>query len=255
LASSQTQDEVRADYVAKMGPELGELQYLLWHDVTTLHLNWAEFRELFATKPSRIDLMNETAPAFFGRLSDVLWNDVLLHLSRLTASASGPAGKRRLSVLQYTPLVARLPIRDAVHAALDNVDSATRFARDWRDRRIAHRDFKHAQDPAVQPLKPASRAKVEAALQAVRELMQIPEDHFCDAKVSYEHVIRGPGGAWELLYHLDSGLEAIRSHREQYIHCSRNISSVMCPLAITPTPLANAATHLRHVHRLSSDGV
>jgi hypothetical protein len=217
LASSQTQDEVRAEYVAKMGHELGELQYLLWHDVTTLHLNWAEFRELFATTPRRIDLMNETAPAFFGRLSDVLWNDVLLHLSRLTDKPSG-RGKQRLTVLQYTPLVARLPIRVAMHAALDNVESATRFARDWRDRRIAHRDFKHAQDPAVQPLEPASRAKIEMALEAVRELMQIPEDHFRNAKVSYEHVIRGPGGAWDLLYHLDSGLEAIRSRREQYIH-------------------------------------
>jgi AbiU2 len=217
LASSQTQDEVRAEYAAKMGPQLGELQYLLWHDVTTLHLNWAEFRELFATKPSRIALMNETAPAFFGRLEDVLWKDVLLHLSRLTDKPAG-RGKQRLTVLQYTPLVARLPIRDAVHAALDKVERAARFARDWRDRRIAHRDFKHAQDPAATPLEPASRAKIEAALKAVRELMQIPEDHFRDTLVSYEHVIGAPGGAWDMLYHLDSGLEAIRALRSEHIH-------------------------------------
>ena len=184
--------------------------------LTTLHLNWAEFRELFASKPSRIDLMNETAPAFFRRLEDVLWKDVLLDLSRLTDKPSG-RGEQRLTVLQYTPLVARLPIRDAVHAALDNVESATRFARDWRDRRIAHRDFRHAQDPAARPLAPASRASIEAALQSVREVMQIPEDHFRDAKVSYEHVIRAPGGAWDLLYHLESGLEAIRARKAERI--------------------------------------
>src|SRR5687768_11954076 len=120
-----------------MGPELGQLQYLLWHDVTGLHLKWAEFRELFGTKPSRIDLMNESVPAFFGHLEDVLWSDVLLHLSRLT-DPPATGGQQNLTFRRFPQLVARLPIRDAVHAELDNVENTTRFARDWRDRRLAH---------------------------------------------------------------------------------------------------------------------
>lgn len=142
---SKTQDEVRAEYVAKMGPELGELQYLLWHDVTTLHLQWSEYRELFATKPRRIDLMNETAPRFFGRLEALLWNDVLLHLYRLTDHPGG-TGKERVTVLRYKPLVMGRPIQAAVHAAVDSATGATLFARDWRNHLIAHRDFSHARD-------------------------------------------------------------------------------------------------------------
>jgi hypothetical protein len=185
LASSQTQDEVRAEYAAKMGPELGELQYLLWHDVTTLHLKWSEYRELFATKPSRIDLMNETAPRFFGRLEALLWNDVLLHLTRLTDHPGG-RGKERVTVLRYKPLVMGLPIQAAVHAAVDSAASATLFARDRRNHLIAHRDFSHAQDPTAKPLAARSRASVETALHAIHDLMQILEGHFCDVEVAYE---------------------------------------------------------------------
>jgi hypothetical protein len=200
-----------------MGRELGELQFLLWHDVTGLHLKWAEYRELFATKASRIDLMNETAPRFFGRLAELLWTDVLLHLSRLTDPAV-TVGKRNLTLLCYPPLVARMPIRDAISAALDRVDSSTRFARDWRDRRLAHRDFDHAQDPTARPLKPGSGASVEGALKAIRDLMQIPESHFRDTHVAYDHVVRASGGAWDLLYHLDNGLEAVCTQRAEHTY-------------------------------------
>jgi hypothetical protein len=215
LASSKTQDEVRAEYRTTMGPQLGELQYLLWHDVTGLHLKWSEFRELFGTKPSRVRLMNEAAPRFFGRLEALLWQDILLHLSRLTDPSGTGRGQQNLTFRQLVPLVTRLPIRDAVHAALDKVESTTRFARDWRDRLLAHRDFKHAQDPTAKPLQPGGRADVETALKAVRELMQIPEDHFRDVKVSYESTTSAPGGAWEMLYHLESGLEAIRARKAE----------------------------------------
>ncbi len=210
MASSRTEDEVRAEYAEKMGPELGELQYLLWHDVTTLHLQWSEFRELFATKPSRIQLINETAPRFFGRPEAHLWNDVFLHLCRLTDHPGGPS-QERVTVLRYKPLVMGLPIQAAVHAAVDSAVSATLFARDWRNRLIAHRDFLHAQDPAATPLEPASRASVEVALKAIHDLMQILEGYFCDAGVAYEVTTSAHGGAWDLLYHLDGGLEAIRS--------------------------------------------
>jgi HEPN superfamily AbiU2-like protein len=172
--------------------------------------------ESCSARSQAADLMNETAPTFFGHLEDVLWNDVLLHLSRLT-DPPATGGQQNLTFRRLPQLVARLPIRDAVHTALDRVEGATRFARDWRDRRLAHRDFRHAQDPTVRPLAPASRASVETALRAVRELMQIPEDHFRDTEVAYEQVINAPGGAWEMLYHLESGLDAIRARKAERI--------------------------------------
>jgi hypothetical protein len=207
MADTYSQEEVRARYIAKMGAELGELQYLLWHDVTWLQLKWVEYRELFAAKSTRIDLMNETAPAFFGRLQDVLWEDVLLHLSRLT-DAPVMSGKQNLTVRQYPRLVANLSIRDSVEARLARVMETTKFAQDWRNRFLAHRDLLHAQDPTAKPLESGSRASVQAALAAIRDLMQVLENHFTHNDVGYQDVDSAAGGAWDLLFHLELGLEA-----------------------------------------------
>jgi hypothetical protein len=217
LASSQTEEEIRADYVATMGPELGELQFLLWHDISWLHIRWAEYRELFGTVPSRVDLMNETAPTFFGHLEGVLWHDIFLDLSRLT-DPPATSGQQNLTLRRLPSAVARLPIKDEVHSALDRVEAKARFARDWRDRRLAHRDLEHARDPKAKPLSAASRASVEEVLAAMRDLTQIAEGHFGNTTVAYEHIINAPGGASEMLYHLESGLEAIRSRKTERVH-------------------------------------
>jgi hypothetical protein len=39
---------------------------------------------LFGTTPERIDLFNRSAETFFGLVFDVLWDDILLHISRMT---------------------------------------------------------------------------------------------------------------------------------------------------------------------------
>ena len=75
---------------------------------------------------------------------------------------------------------------------------------------LAHREFRHAQDPTATPLKPGSRASVEVALAAIRDLMQVLEGYFRDTLVAYQYVDPAPGGAWDLLYHLELGLEARR---------------------------------------------
>jgi hypothetical protein len=67
-------------------------------------------------------------------------------------------------------------------------------------------------------LEAGSRASVQKALAAMRELMQVPELHFCQATVAYEHVVRAPGGSWDLLYHLEMGLEARRSKESDRMH-------------------------------------
>ena len=40
--------------------------------------------------------------------------------------------------------------------------------------------------------------------------MQVLEGYFRDTLVAYQYVDPAPGGAWDLLYHLELGLEARR---------------------------------------------
>jgi hypothetical protein len=154
--------------------------------------------------------MNKTAPAFFGRLNDALWNEVLLDICLLTDKP-----QKYLTVHQ---LLSNLPpqssLREPLCQALARVESATRFARDWRDRRLAHRDRDHARDPSAKPLKPASRASTEAALESLRDLMNLVDHHFGGDGIQYEHSIEPLGGAGSLLLYLDGGLEAEQHRRE-----------------------------------------
>ena len=54
---------------------------------------WNDFVELFGTKETRIDLLNGSAPRFFRIVQNVLWEETLLHLARLTDSPDS-VGKR-----------------------------------------------------------------------------------------------------------------------------------------------------------------
>jgi hypothetical protein len=86
----RTHDEIRVEYVRSMGPDLGQLYHELEDGVSWLHEKWGELLELFDKGPERIALLNEVAPNFFYLVQQVLWESVLLHLSRLTDPPESP---------------------------------------------------------------------------------------------------------------------------------------------------------------------
>lgn len=205
--ASSSEDAVREEKVAAMGEELGDLHFLLWRDVTWLHLEWRQYRELFGTHQTRIDLMNNTAPRFFWSLERVLWQDILLTLSRFL-DPPGTGGQQNLTFLRFPALIKDSGLREQVVAGLDNYEQRAGFARHWRHRRYAHRELTHATDSVANPLATASRGNVEQALSAARDLMNLVEGHYQDSTTAYEHSGDGGGGAQALLWYLDAGLEA-----------------------------------------------
>ena len=66
-----------------MGNDLGNLFYELDNEFCRACLKWQEQEELFST-PENVALLNRTAPAFFGSLQRILFEDVLLQICRLT---------------------------------------------------------------------------------------------------------------------------------------------------------------------------
>jgi len=216
MAKTNSEDKIRQDKISAMGLELGELHFLLWKDLTWVHLEWKQYRELFGTSESRIDLMNKTAPRFFGSLERVLWQDVLLTLSRLSDPA-GTGGQHNLTFRRLPEHINDLDLRKRFCDALDTYEKAAQFARDWRHRRYAHRELRHASDPKTHALAPASRASVEDALRAARDLMNLLEGEFQDGETAYDHGHDGGGGAVPLLHYLDSGLQADEERRSKHI--------------------------------------
>ena len=59
-----TADEIQADYVARMGTDLGEFMYFLQNDVHWLRRKWREFSALFGPDSGNSDLLNRVAANF-----------------------------------------------------------------------------------------------------------------------------------------------------------------------------------------------
>jgi hypothetical protein len=215
LDADRTAEESRALNIAAMGQDLGEIYSALWQQLTWLFQKWGQFTEAFGTNPERIKIFNDAAPSFFGTVQDSLWENVLLHLARLT-DPPATAKKANLTFSRLCTLVTNEPLRTDVAKALNLVQVEVAFARDWRNRRIAHGDLLLSLGHTTSELAPASRLQVSATLSAMAKLLNLVSHHFLDSTTLFEFAAEpGAGGAISALYILRAGVEAETKRRER----------------------------------------
>ncbi len=207
MATSRSAEQVRAAKLAAMPKPLGEIHNALWREVAWLHLKWGEYRALFAVNQETIDLLNKTAPLFFHHLQGVLWEDVLLHLCRVTDPPKS-AGRANLTLRGLPSLVSDAKLRAELEKQVALAQKKTEFARDWRNRRLAHKALPPAAGGDAKPLESASRQHVEEALAAIRDAMNCVELHYQGSTVGYDLPMELPGGTLALLFYLEKGLQA-----------------------------------------------
>jgi hypothetical protein len=205
---------VAADYKARMGHQLGVLFCALMNACALLHWRWADFRELFGTSPARIALLNGAAQFLFGTIQEVLWENTLLQLARLTDPAK--TGGRANLTLQRLPVLVDPKIRKSTQALLQDAIRHTAFARDWRNRQIAHSDLALALRQPIRPLAVASRKHVGDALKAIADLLNHVEQHYRGSPVAYDQIIAPHGNAVTLLYVIRDGLDAQVAQRKRF---------------------------------------
>ncbi len=191
-----------------MGTPLGEQFGALWQEVAWLYLKWGEYVDLFGTKPSRIKLLNNAASGFFRVVENVLWEDTLLHIARLTDPAqSHGKGKWTNLTIQALPGLVDASIEKSIADFVDVAVQRADFCRDWRNRHIAHRDLALALKGSAKPLKPASRKKVRDAMEAMVDVLSAISEHYRSSQSMFE--VHGHSrGAESLLFVIDDGLKA-----------------------------------------------
>lgn len=207
-----TADQVRTRNVAAMGENLGSIYSQLWQELAWLYRTWAEYIILFGTKESRVALLNSAAPAFTRMVQDSLWEGVVLHIARLTDPPKS-MGKPNLSIRSLCDAVTDSDLKDRVVAAIDETLEVSEFCRDWRNRRLAHRDLDLALKRDAEPLKSASRVQVNDALGALSAILNLVSQKYLESSTLFDLDLRlggGSGGAMSLLYYIHAGLEAER---------------------------------------------
>ena len=213
-SSHQSAEEGKAEQVKAMGEQLGTLYHALWQEVVWLIVKWGEYVELFGKKSSRVALLNKAAPALFRIVQDSLWEDVLLHIARLTDPPES-VGKSNLSIQRLPAAIEHPETRAEVEDLTARVMVATEFCRDWRNRRIAHRDLALALKHGADPLKAASAEKVGEALLAITAVLNAVSLHYQDSTTAFDSSIGAGGGAMSLLGVLDDGIKAGADRHER----------------------------------------
>jgi hypothetical protein len=210
-----TAEESKADYIAKMGPALGTQYNELWQEIAALHLTWLEFVELYGTKESRITLLNKAGGGFFGIVQDRLWEAVALHIARLTDPPLSLGRKANLTLLNLPELITDDKVKREIASLCDDALDASEFARDWRNRHIAHRDLALALESGAQPLTPVTKKEVNAALDAFAVVVNAMAKHYLDSETAFRHIAR-INGAEDLLYVIHDGLEAREDRQKRF---------------------------------------
>ena len=145
------------------------------------------YKDLFLDA-ERLEVLNLIAGPLLRLTQDVLWEYLLLRVARLTDSpvAGREREKESLSVLWLPSLFGGDAVEDEQKAELralaEKAKKAAKFAHQWRNKQVAHRDLDGARDdvthllrdkrPALaEPLEEATLEKMDRALEAVRRAL------------------------------------------------------------------------------------
>jgi hypothetical protein len=171
---------------------------------------WNQYRQLYGHSPERVAFLNEVAGHFFGMVQDVLLDDVLLHLTRLTDPPKRNLTLKRLFGFAPDPALGA-ELDRLVPAACEACDRA----RTTRNQRIAHTDFTRAVAGTFEDY--PSRADVEAALRAIRAVLHRLETHYWQTATAYERFLPAGGDADGLVSYLLKGVRADERQMERFI--------------------------------------
>jgi AbiU2 len=199
-----TDEQLRDEYARLMGYDLGQLFHELEREFTRLSEKWSEFQELYEAGQKRIDLLNKVASNFFYFLHRWFFEDAMLHLSRLT-DPPNILGNQNLSFARLADSIPDASLRDQVRKDADRVRMKCEFARNWRNKRLAHLDLATVRNECAVPLPDVANKDVRDALKSMHELLNVVRRHY---GVPSLLTSSDPWGARSLVSHLEQAVRA-----------------------------------------------
>ena len=128
---------------------------------------YQELMEMFGKDEKRVAMLNALGAAFVGDLQEVLSNDLILRLTRLTDT-----GKHSVSVHHLPRFLRKHPhLQKEVEKHVSQAKKHAQSARDRRNHRIAHRD-------RWQPVRPVTYGDLKAGLDSVYAALNVVEMGF-----------------------------------------------------------------------------
>lgn len=192
MVSTRSEKEIQDGYLSSMGQELGAAFFQLYRKLVELHIIWQQYQQLFGTDSETVQLLNRTSGLFFKIVQDELWASVLLGISRMTDPPK-TGGRKNLTIQSLPELIAPAALRSDVEALCKIAVATAAFAREHRNKRIAHQDHDYLTDHVSNPLSGVSRERVESMLGSLRDVLNRLDLHYRDTTVMYQKFIDQSG--------------------------------------------------------------
>jgi hypothetical protein len=197
--------EVKQEMIDKMGVEFGSLFYSLRNELLWLTYRWIEFRELYGTKETRVQLLNNSAPFLFYTIQNVLWENLLLGVAKIMDSPIS-MGKKNITLKSIPLFIEEDAFKDEILSILTQLETESMFCRDWRNRWIAHKDHElSVNKDKAKPLEVATRLKFRTALELMHQLYNKVSLKYLGSQMAFEFMFSDKG-AISLLSLLEKGL-------------------------------------------------
>ena len=221
--------EIKSEMITKMGQDLGSLFYHIYNETVWLTMKWVEYKELYGTKESRIDLMNKTAPLFFYIVEKTLWKDLMLGITRLTDPEKS-MGKKNITLSAIVSHIQEPELKEDIEKDIALLKEKTSFCRDWRNRSIAHFDYElNVNQQTAAPLESAHRKKLQEAINCIHGIIKKVYLHYLKSTVMFDF-IDSYSGSKSLLIHVENGLrfgELKRKGKLSGTWCDDNFESMV----------------------------
>ena len=188
MTVTKSMDEVHQEHIDVLGADLGTAFSALHQRLVELHIVWQQYEQLFGSDESTVELLNRTSGLFFKVVQDELWDSVLLGISRMTdPPATGK--KKNLTINSLPPLIEDLDLKSLLEGLCRLAAEEASFAREHRNKRIAHQDHNYATKQEANALNGISRLRVNAMLKAISDVLNLIHLRFWDTTYFYHDFV------------------------------------------------------------------
>ncbi len=106
MAEILSDEQALQKYTRDMGPQLGPLYHALSNEAVWLHVKWDQYVLLYGHSPERVALLNKAAAHLSWVIQEILHDEILLHMTRLTDRRKDTLSLRRLLKRGVVPAAA-----------------------------------------------------------------------------------------------------------------------------------------------------
>ncbi|MBK7438666.1 MAG: hypothetical protein IPI77_18385 [Saprospiraceae bacterium] len=200
--STNSAEVTKQGYIDKMGVEFGKVFHSLRNELIWLSIKWMEFQILY-TKESRVALLNKAAPVFSHMLQNILLENIILSMAKITDQEK--SGKyKSITTLLLPGYIDNVDLKHRIDLTVKKLSSLSKSFKDLRDKKIAHKDFSWQLNDTGTNFFWPSLESIREFLTLCYEMMNEIELYYMQATTMYN--IDHMTGSLHLLYAVENGL-------------------------------------------------